>query len=387
MRIAGVVPARGGSSRVKGKNLQPILGTPLFLWAANNLNRVLDKSDIYVDSDSDEILGLAEHHGFQIIRRPDDLATNATNGNEFMLWEAKNIDADVLIQHLPPMIFLRETTLRKAIDLIENGHDSVFGAKKEAFYLWDENGPKYDLENLPNSFTLPQLIVEGMGLYATKKDALVESKLRVSGKYAIVETDNYESLDIDYPEDMEFVRTIAKGLPRDSEYVRGIHQYSLQRDIRLLVLDVDGVMTDGGMYYTGAGEEFKKFNTRDGIAILRLLRSGIEVAFLSSGVHDTLVQNRAKTLGVNRVYVGTGKKHEILSRWMKELSLDKEHVAYIGDDVNDLKSMELVGFSACPSDGVDIVKRKVSVVLETRGGDACVREFADRFVATDEGEI
>lgn len=387
MRVAGVIPAKASSSRVKSKNLQELLGVPLFLWAANNLSRVLDRADIYVDSDGDEIIDLARKHGFQTIRRPDSLATNATNGNEFMLWEAENIDADILVQHLPPMAFLKKSTLEKAIEFVQQGYDSAFAARKEAFYLWNDDGPAYDLHNLPNSFTLPKLTIEGMGLYVVRRKALLDNRLRISGKYAIVETDNYESIDIDYPEDLDFVRTIANGLPRDSPYICGISQYAKTTDIRLVILDVDGVMTDGGMYYTDSGEEFKKFSTRDGIAIKRLLRHGIEVAFLSSGVHDTLIQKRAKTLGVERIYVGAEEKHTILSKWIAELNLEPHHIAYLGDDINDLSAMKLAGLTACPSDAVDIIKRNVTTVLDSRGGQACVREFVNRFLVNDEEDL
>ena len=130
MHIAGVIPATGSSGRLPEKNRQLILGVPLFLWAANNLARVLPKQDIYIDSDSDAILGQAKAAGYQAIKRPDDLATNATDGNRFMIWEAENIPCDILVQHLPPMPFLKEATLRKALDAVTTGKQSVFGVQK-----------------------------------------------------------------------------------------------------------------------------------------------------------------------------------------------------------------------------------------------------------------
>ena len=106
MKIVGFIPAKGSSTRTPAKNMQKVLGVPLFLWAANNLNKVLDKQDIYIDSDSEEILAIAKKHGFNTIKRPIELATNATDGNQLLQWQAKNVDADIYIQHLPPMIFL-----------------------------------------------------------------------------------------------------------------------------------------------------------------------------------------------------------------------------------------------------------------------------------------
>lgn len=380
MKIAAAIPAKGTSSRVPSKNLQPILGVPLFLWAANNLQRVLPRKDIYIDSDSIEILELAEKHGFSTIERPTELATNATNGHELMLWQSSNIETDILIQHLPPMIFLREQTIRRGIELIEEGYDSAFTLIEDHLYMWNDDGPCYDLKNLPNSFTLPKIGIEGMGFYIAKKAVLDKEKVRTCGKFKPIPINTFEAIDIDYPEDLELASAIAQGLDRNSEYIRGVDQYFLPEKIKLLILDVDGVMTDGGMYYSESGDQFKKFNTKDGIAIKRMVDSGIEVRFLSSGTNVNLIQERATTLGVKTVYCGLQKKTEILDNWIKDLNLRKQEIAYIGDDINDLDAMKMAGFVTCPSDAIDEVKRQSNVTLKSVGGNGCIREFWDRFI-------
>jgi len=383
MRIAGVIPAKGTSTRVPSKNLQRVLGVPLFLWAANNLARVLDKTDIYVDSDSPEIRALAERAGFCTITRPADLATNATDGNQLMLWQASQVDAEILVQHLPPMIFLSEATLRRGLAHIAEGYDSVFGAAEEALYLWNEHGPAYDLCNIPNSFTLPKTIIETMGLYMTRKACLESSRVRVSGKTARLALDHFEQIDIDTPHDLEFARTVARGLEPDSAYTRGVAALVpavSTKAIKLLVLDVDGTLTDGGMYYATDGSEMKRFHTRDGRAILRAQAAGVTVAFLSAGLNGDAVRLRAKALGVPLVHVGTGPKAPVLAGWMRELALDPAEVAFVGDDTNDLDAMQLAGLRACPSDADAAVKRAVEVVLAAAGGHGCVREFVDMFL-------
>lgn len=152
------------------------------------------------------------------------------------------------------------------------------------------------------------------------------------------------------------------------------------QNITFLVLDVDGVMTDGGMYYTEMGDQFKKFNTKDGMAIKIARVKGMEVAFLSSGSTEHIIQNRAKTLGVERVYVGPRPKIEVLTEWCAELGVTMENVAYVGDDINDLEVMDAVGFSGCPADAVEAIKLNVNVILTRNGGDACVREFVDEYL-------
>ncbi len=153
-----------------------------------------------------------------------------------------------------------------------------------------------------------------------------------------------------------------------------------RKDIRFLVLDVDGVLTDGGMYYTESGDEFKRFNTRDGLGISRLTKSGFSIGLLSSGKNKKLIQSRASLLGVQFVHVGFEAKFPTLDAWRKKLKLTWEEIAYIGDDVNDLEVISYVGFSACPADATDKVKKAADVILKKKGGEGCVREFIERFL-------
>ncbi len=148
--------------------------------------------------------------------------------------------------------------------------------------------------------------------------------------------------------------------------------------IKLLILDVDGVLTDGGMYYTESGDEFKRFNTKDGLAIQRVVsKYKIIVGIISSGHNINLIQRRADLLGISKVYVGKKNKLTVLRQWCKELNITVNDIAYIGDDLNDLKCMQAVGIAACPADAVDKIKNISHIILNRNGGDACVREFID----------
>jgi 3-deoxy-D-manno-octulosonate 8-phosphate phosphatase (KDO 8-P phosphatase) len=159
-----------------------------------------------------------------------------------------------------------------------------------------------------------------------------------------------------------------------------MHEPEEKLKIKFLALDVDGVLTDGGMYYSNSGDEFKKFNTKDGLGIKRLIANGVKVGFLSNGINDSLINNRAKLLGVEYVYVGVKNKAEVLEEWRKELQIEYADFAYIGDDVNDAEVVDIVGFSACPNDAVESIKQKVNHILKTKGGEGCVREFIDTFL-------
>jgi 3-deoxy-D-manno-octulosonate 8-phosphate phosphatase (KDO 8-P phosphatase) len=152
-------------------------------------------------------------------------------------------------------------------------------------------------------------------------------------------------------------------------------------EIKLLILDVDGVMTDGGMYFTENDDQYKKFNTKDGMGIMELTKNKIvELGIISSAFKGNAVRNRAEMLGIKRCYVGRDAKMSVLETWLEELGITMENVAIIGDDVNDLPIMKKAGFSACPSDAVQVVKQQVNLILNTKGGYGCIREFIDNYL-------
>ncbi|MFY0601059.1 MAG: HAD-IIIA family hydrolase [Cyclobacteriaceae bacterium] len=155
---------------------------------------------------------------------------------------------------------------------------------------------------------------------------------------------------------------------------------ALKKNIKLLILDVDGTMTDGGVYVTEEGTQFKKFNAQDGLGVRLAIKAGIEVGIISHSFISEMVSVRAKSLGIKYLYVGQKEKLEVLKEWMIELNLEFESIAFIGDDINDLEIMSHVGFSACPDNAVEKVKKKADVILSRKGGDAAVREFIDRFI-------
>lgn len=152
------------------------------------------------------------------------------------------------------------------------------------------------------------------------------------------------------------------------------------RKIKMLILDVDGTMTDAGVYIMEDGQQFKKFNARDGIGIRMAMKAGIDVGIISHSMVSEMISARANMLGMKHYYIGQRPKLEVLEEWQKELGLRDDEVAFIGDDINDLDIMYKVGFKACPADAVDKVKEIADVVLAKNGGDGAVREFIDRFL-------
>lgn len=160
---------------------------------------------------------------------------------------------------------------------------------------------------------------------------------------------------------------------------------SENRDIQLIILDIDGVMTDGGMYYTENGDQMKKYNTKDGMAIINLTKKGMQFGIISSGFKDKMVRGRAELLGIQRIYVGRDKKMGILENWLKEMGITIKQVAYVGDDINDLEIMKECGLSACPKNAVKAIREIADIILPKNGGEACVREFLDTYIRFEDG--
>lgn len=150
----------------------------------------------------------------------------------------------------------------------------------------------------------------------------------------------------------------------------------LARRVKLLICDVDGVMSDGLIYMGNQGEELKAFNVRDGYGIRCLLTSAIEVAIIT-GRNSPLVADRAKTLGINHLYQGQSDKLIAYQNLLDKLSLSAEQVAYIGDDLIDWPVMTKVGLAVAVADAHPLLLPKVHYITHLSGGRGAVRELCD----------
>lgn len=155
------------------------------------------------------------------------------------------------------------------------------------------------------------------------------------------------------------------------------------KDIKFLVLDVDGTLTDGKIYVDDKDNSFKAFNVKDGFALVNWLKLGGEVAILT-GKKSNIVERRAKELGIKYIIQGSKNKKQDLKNLLKELNITFENVAYMGDDLNDLGVMKSVGFSACPKDSVQEVLEITNFISSKNGGDGAVREFLEHIMKKNE---
>jgi 3-deoxy-D-manno-octulosonate 8-phosphate phosphatase (KDO 8-P phosphatase) len=167
-----------------------------------------------------------------------------------------------------------------------------------------------------------------------------------------------------------------------SIYLRDVSEKVLQsaREVRLLALDVDGVMTDGRLYFDQSGQETKAFSTRDGMGIKALQRSGIAVALIT-GRRSPMVDQRARELGIDLVFQGSDDKLAALQTLLKVTGLSVQQIAYMGDDWVDLPVLGRVGFSASVADADPLVRQAVDWVTAEAGGMGAVRSVCNLLLA------
>lgn len=151
---------------------------------------------------------------------------------------------------------------------------------------------------------------------------------------------------------------------------------------KLVITDIDGVWTDGGMYYDQTGNEWKKFNTSDSAGVLFCRKLGIPVAIIT-GEDTDIVKKRSDKLKVDYLFQGISDKVKVAAELCSQLSIEWADIAYIGDDIGDYGLLKKAGFSAAPANAPDYIKAIVHFVTKTRGGDGAFREFIEEIIGTD----
>ena len=153
------------------------------------------------------------------------------------------------------------------------------------------------------------------------------------------------------------------------------------KKIKLLISDVDGVLTDGGMYYSAKGDIQKKFHARDGMGISILKRNGIPTVIITKEKNE-IVKKWTSKMNVDRLFQGIKQKEKLLPKLCDLYNLNEENIAYIGDDVNDLEIMKKIGFSVAPKDGNIEVKKIANHISKINGGEGVLRDVCDLLIST-----
>jgi 3-deoxy-D-manno-octulosonate 8-phosphate phosphatase (KDO 8-P phosphatase) len=154
----------------------------------------------------------------------------------------------------------------------------------------------------------------------------------------------------------------------------------------LLSLDVDGVLTDGGLYYSNDGSIQRKFNVKDGVGIKRVIDSGVTIAIISAGVSGS-IPSRASTLGIKNVFTGVKDKQAVLEELCKSLEIGLSEAAHIGDDINDIGLLKIVGCPIAVADAQPEVIKVSKIVTQRKGGLGAVREICDAIIEAIEATV
>ena len=151
------------------------------------------------------------------------------------------------------------------------------------------------------------------------------------------------------------------------------------KQIKLVISDVDGVLTDGGMYYSSKGEMMKKFNTKDGMGVELLKQNNIKTILMTKEKSE-IVTKRGKKIKADATLIGITQKEKKLDEICKKFKINKINIGYIGDDINDQNAMKLVGLSASPSDAEKKIHDISDYICEKKGGDGAFREFVNMII-------
>ncbi|CAH7138347.1 Cytidyltransferase [Vibrio chagasii] len=223
MKVIAFLPAKGSSSRIESKNMKLLDGKPLFLHTLEKLVESKLFDSVYLDTESDDVIAAASEIDCEILKRDIALASNKTDGNKMFLNEVNHVDCDIYVQILCTSPFISIETIRKGIEVIKNSseYDSAVLVRKEKQYLWNDEGPSYDIENIPNSIDLGETIIETMGLYIVKKSAALRTQRRVGEKPYLLEATPLEAIDVNWPEDFRLAELIAAGQREQSRKLLG----------------------------------------------------------------------------------------------------------------------------------------------------------------------
>ena len=375
MSVIAFIPARGGSKSIPKKNIKSFCGKPLIFWNLQELQKSVVK-EIIVATDNEEIKDIVNSFNFSKVKVYNRNSKNSedTSSTESVMLEyisqsnLSDADTFMLVQATSP--FTQTSDFNEALSLFKD-YDSVLSCCESKRFSWkDGKALNYDIYNRPRRQDFKGTMIENGAFYISSVSAIKETKNRISGAIGVYQMPEYTYTEIDEHEDW----IVAESLMKRFVLKNKLHNFS---KIKLFLSDVDGVLTDAGMYYTESGDEFKKFSTYDGMGFQLLQKTGVKVGIITSEDRD-LNRRRAKKIGLDFDFHGTKDKLQIVTDLCKKENIFLKEVAYIGDDVNCFELLSNIGFAACPNNAVEKIKLIPNIIqLEKNGGEGVVREFIE----------
>lgn len=385
-KVIAFIPVRGGSKSIPLKNIKPLCGKPLVCWNIEALEACPEVGEVIVATDSDEIWKTVESKNYKkttLYRRSAENACDTASTESVMLEYIKyaNLpieDVFMLVQATSPLT--ESIHFSEAFQKYATGeYDSMLTCVRNYRFFWKEDGSSmnYDYMNRPRRQNFSGMLMENGAFYINTVGNILSNGNRLGGKIGIYEMPEYTATEIDEPDDWMILEKLMRKYKSE---------FQVQKDkpsIKLFITDIDGTLTDGGMYYSENGDELKKFNTRDGMGIQMLREAGIKTAIITSEDRK-LNRRRAEKLKVDYLRQGkvSGGKVTVAEEICKEMGITMQEVAYIGDDVNCVELLSAAGYAACPADACDRIKEIPGVhVMSKKGGEGCVREFCEKIIS------
>lgn len=375
--VVAIIPARGGSTGVPRKNVLPVGGIPLVARAVAAARTAQRVDEVVVTTDDDEIARVAADAGATIVRRPAELPGATASSESALLHalddlEGRGIRASTVVFLQATSPFIDPAGIDEAVELVAGGgFDCAFSAFETFGFLWGraEDGAaraiNHDAAHRPRRQDRAPHYLETGAFYAFDTAGFRRAGHRFFGRIGIVEVPERSAIEIDEPAQLDLARVIA---PLIDAPTPGI-------DVDAVVTDFDGVHTDDTALIDGDGGEHVRVSRSDGMGVARLRRAGIPVLILSTETHP-VVGARAAKLQVD-VRQSVDDKAAALSEWARARGIPLERIAYLGNDVNDLPALQMVGWPVVVADARPEARAAARHVLSRRGGDGAVRELAE----------
>ena len=377
-QTVAIIPARGGSKQVPRKNLRRVGGVPLVERAVRAATAASGVDLVVVSTDDAEIAAVATAAGARVIARPAEIAGDKASSESAVLHALDELERTgvqvgtvVFVQATSP--FIPTSGIDEAIELIGSGRfDSAFSAHETYGFLWrrDEDGAaeaiNHDASHRPLRQEREPHYFETGAFYAFDAAAFRVSGHRFFGRIGIVEVPEQTAVEIDDAQQLAMASAVADLIDRSGERI----------DVRAIVTDFDGVHTDDTAFVDSEGREHVRVSREDGMGVSLLRRAGIPMLILSTEV-NAVVRARADKLKVPVLH-GIDDKAAALTAWAAEQNIALGDVAYLGNDVNDLEAMRIVGWPVAVGNAHPVVREQARIVLNRNGGQGAVRELVER---------
>jgi YrbI family 3-deoxy-D-manno-octulosonate 8-phosphate phosphatase len=381
-----IIPARGGSKGVPRKNVKDLAGKPLLAHAILAARAAPSISRVVVSTDDAEIAQVAVQWGAEALARPADISGDKASSEAALLHALEELEKRE--GYKPELVMLIQCTspLTSGEDLEgliqtlrDKGADSAFTAAPFYHFLWrreaDESaaGINHSGKKRKRRQDLEPQFLENGAAYVMRTALFQSTQDRFCGRVVLHATAPERCLEIDDPAD--FVK--AEAVMRHGVTVA--LGDALPAEVAALVLDFDGVLTDNRVYVDETGRESVACNRGDGMGLTMLRRTQVRTLILSKE-QNPVVSARARKLQIECLQ-GIDDKPAALQRWLESHALDARNIIYVGNDVNDLECMRLVGCALAPSDAHPAALAAATFVLGKPGGHGAVREVCDAILA------